>query len=81
MSTPSGKSESEDVVSAYAPKRVRDKRVRERATAAASPNAERAPSDDAPLSPDVPAAEGADVPLEHPDQAASLQPDADSAAA
>ena len=81
MSTPSGKSESEDVVSAYAPKRVRDKRVRERATAAASPNAERAPSDDAPLSPDVPAAEGADVPIEHPDQAASLQPDAGSAAA
>ena len=81
MSTPSGKSESEDVVSAYAPKRVRDKRVRERATAAASPNAERAPSDDAPLSPDVPAAEGADLPLDHPDQAASLQPDAGSAAA
>ena len=84
MSTPSGKSESENVVSAYAPKRVRDKRVRERAagaTAAAGPNAERAPSDDAPLSPDVPAAEGADMPIEHPDQAASLQPDAGSAAA
>ena len=84
MSTPSGKSEPEDVVSAYAPKRIRDKGVRERAagaTAAGSPNAERAPSDDAPLSPDVPAAEGADVPLEHPDEAAFLQPDAGSAAA
>ena len=84
MSTPSGKGESENVVSAYAPKRVRDKRVRERAagaTAAAGSNAERAPSDDAPLSPDVPAAESADMLLEHPDRAASLQPDAGSAAA
>jgi hypothetical protein len=79
MSTPSGKSEPEDVISAYAPKRIRERAAG--ATAATVPKAERAPSEDAPLSPDVPAAEGADLPLDHPDQGASLQPDSGSAAA
>ena len=74
MSTPSGKSKPDDVVSAYAPKRVREK-----AAAAARPP-EQPVAGDIPLSPDAPAhqGEGASEAAFHRDDAVPLQPGAEA---
>jgi hypothetical protein len=65
MSTPSGRNEHDDVVSAYAPKRIREKA------------SERQIANDAPLSPAEPAhaGEGGAERLLHLDDATSLAPD------
>jgi hypothetical protein len=74
MSTPSRKSEPDDVVSAYAPKRVR-----ERAAARTRPP-EQPVAGDIPLSPEVPAhqAGGASEAAFHRDDAVPLQPGAEA---
>jgi len=73
MSTPSGKNEHDDVVSAYAPKRVREKAAG--TTAAPGHGAsERQIADDAPLSPAAAAHAGEGERFLHPDEG-SLAPD------
>src|SRR5215471_15962522 len=73
MSTPTGKSEPDDVVSAYAPKRVREK------AAARRRPPERPVAGDIPLSPEAPAqAGGASEAVFDREDAVPLQPGAEA---